>query len=186
MALNRLLRFILLLGMTSLPGALIGETGSDATPADSGSAEAAAWPEPGPVKPLPSGVRAMVFYAPGDESRIVRTDSGRIDAIISAKGEKEPVLAFIPWSELDDLVYRIDAIVNDESGDEYPLSHIPSYYVDGYLPGPAAWEYLRPLILESDQAWTYGDRERGLVVFRNNQLFCQLICIDPHLLMEAN
>jgi hypothetical protein len=127
-------------------------------------------PAIGPVLPAPAGCLAMVFLAPGDERNVVRNARGRITEIITRTGRKEPVLARILWGELEELVPLIADIV--AKNDPERISHIPSFYSQGHIPGPAAWAYLRPYLRDDDAAWTFGETETGLLITRDSQPFC--------------
>jgi hypothetical protein len=126
----------------------------------------------GEVKPAPEGCLAVVFFAPGDEKRVLRNSRGRITDVLSTKGHKEPVLARISVEQLEELVPRIAEIV--AGGDPEPISHIPGFYSQGHIPGPAAWEYLQRYLKDDDELWTYGEGETGLLVIRANHLLCMM------------
>ena len=134
-------------------------------------------PPVGEVKPAPEGSASLVFFAPGDDQRAVRNTRGRIADVLAANGRKEPVLARISFDEIESLVPRIAEIIAD--GDPEPISHIPSFYSQGHIPGPPAWAYLQRYLKEGDEFWTYGDGETGLLVIRDNHLLCMMTIKIP-------
>ena len=95
---------------------------------------------------------------------------GRITEIITPAGKTEPVLARISWDELDSLVPLIADIIATD--DPERISHIPSFFSQGHIPGPVAWAYLQKYLRDDDAAWTFGEGETGLLITRNNQPFC--------------
>jgi len=130
----------------------------------------------GEVTPPPSGSLQVIFYAPDDESPIVRLDSGRIGSVKLPSGGVEPVLAHVDYDQADTLVYRIDNSLRNE--DYYDLEHIPSYEAQNYMPSPASWEYLNRYLKDGDQIWTFGDNECGILVIRDNHIFCVMVHSD--------
>ncbi len=127
-------------------------------------------PPVGEVKPPPEGCLSLVFIASGDDRRALRNTRGRIADVLAANGRKEPVLARISRNEIEELVPRIAEII--AGNDPEPISHIPSYFALGHIPGPPAWEYLQRWLRPDDEFWTYGDGETGLLVIRDNHLLC--------------
>jgi hypothetical protein len=139
-------------------------------PSTSAPASTASVPTAGEIKPPPEGCLSLVFFAPGENPRALRNARGRIADVIAGNGRKEPVLARISRDEIEDLVPRIAEIIAGK--DPEPISHIPSYYAMGHIPGPPAWEYLKRWLLPADEFWTYGQGETGLLVIRDGQLLC--------------
>ena len=135
----------------------------------------AANPSPalGAVQPAPDGCISMTFYAPGDVSHEVRRPSGFIDAVILPSGRKAVVVSLLSASEVEELVYRIDDII--ASDQLILLSHIPSSEDERVIPGPAAWEYLRPYLLPTDRIWTFDDESSGIVVLRDDHVYCTVV-----------
>jgi hypothetical protein len=149
-------------------------TAAEATtppPAKAPAANAPALPV-GEVKPPPEGCLSLVFFEPADDKRVIRNSRGRITDVLSTKGRKEPVLARISFEEIEQLVPVIAAIV--AGGDPEPLSHIPGFYSQGHIPGPAAWEFLKRHLRDTDEFWTYGEGETGLLVVRDSHLLCMM------------
>jgi hypothetical protein len=145
---------------------------AESSPAVAAPAAPAAFPpQPvGEIKPAPEGCLSLTFIAPDDDRRAVRNSRGRIADVLNAKGGKEPVIARISRDEIEELVPLIDAIIAGR--DPEPLSHIPAFYAQGHIPGPAAWEYLKRFLREGDEFWSYGETETGLLVIRDNRLLC--------------
>lgn len=154
-----------------------GRTGANGPAVTSASASPS--PRIGPVEPVPDGCLAMIFVAPGDERNVIRNVRGRITEIITPTGKTEPVLARILWDELEELVPLIADII--AANDPERISHIPSFYSQGHLPGPAAWAYLRQFLRDNDAAWTFGEQETGLMIIRDNQPFCFVFVQRPFL-----
>jgi hypothetical protein len=119
---------------------------------------------------VPAGCLALIFVAPGDERNVIRNTRGRITEIVTPAGKTEPVLARITWDELDSLVPLIADII--AADDPERISHIPSFFSQGHIPGPVAWAYLQKYLRDDDAAWTFGEGETGLLITRNNQPFC--------------
>ena len=160
----------LLLLLTAAACAATAPIPPSAAPAAKTPPAAAAVPPVGEVKPPPEGCLALVFFAPNDDKRALRNTRGRIADVLAADGRKEPVLARISFDEIDSLVPRIAEIIAD--GDPEPISHIPTFYSQGHIPGPAAWAYLQRYLKAGDEFWTYGEGETGLLVIRDNHLLC--------------
>ena len=165
---NRLI-LLLLLFATVIRVAPAAES-PPAAPPEKTPAVTSPVPPVGEVKPPPEGCLALVFFSPGDDKRALRNTRGRIADVLSADGRKEPVLARISFDEIDSLVPRIAEIIAD--GDPEPISHIPTFYSQGHIPGPPAWAYLQGYLKAGDEFWTYGEGETGLLVIRDNHLLC--------------
>jgi hypothetical protein len=138
---------------------------------------AAANPPIGAVTPPPAGCISLTFLGPEDEKMFERNARGRLTEVISPKGRKEPILARIDWNELEELVPRIAEIAATQ--DVEALSHIPSYYAHGHVPGPPAWEYLQRFLGPTDIAWTFGEVDTGLLIVRDEKPFCILYIAHP-------
>jgi hypothetical protein len=127
----------------------------------------------GEIVPPPAGSLSMTFYAPGDLSPVVRMSSGRIGHVLRPSGREEPLLAYMDYDRAETLVYRIDNSLR--TNDLYDLAHIPAYQAENMMPGTEAWEYLVQFMRPGDQIWSFGDVECGIVVLREDQVFCVIV-----------
>ncbi|MFZ5878096.1 MAG: hypothetical protein ACOY0R_01880 [Chloroflexota bacterium] len=113
----------------------------------------------GRVEPFPDGCLYMEFFAPSDNSKYIRDQSGHISAVITPIDRTEYVIEQWTHEEFKEAVYSYTA-----SG-EY----------DRHIPGVVAWEYVKQYLQPEDEIWTFGFLDSGFVIIREGWLFVMVV-----------
>jgi len=114
----------------------------------------------GVVNPRPAGCIYMQFAAPTDDSLCWRKSSGEIEGVITPIQRREPLIKKWPAEGLD-------AAVRGRTTN------------DTMIPGPVAWDYVKKYIRPTDEIWSFGVLDRGIVVIRDNRVYC--IVVTEHM-----
>jgi hypothetical protein len=112
-------------------------------------------PPLGRVEPIPEGCIYMEFFSPFDTSAYERDQSGHISAVITPIGRIEPLQRQWLLKDFEEAIYNPDDVGLNIR----------------YLPGVAAWEYLKMYLQPEDEIWTFGVLDTGFVVIREDNVF---------------
>jgi hypothetical protein len=121
-------------------------------------------PAIGEVKPSPKGCLDIEFFAPSDDSRCSRDQSGRINMVVTPTKRNESLVT--QWTTAE-----IEKAIRDP--DKY--NHGEHFLDRNCVPGPDAWSYVKQYLRPDDEIWTLSGLDFGFVILRNNKLFCMVI-----------
>jgi hypothetical protein len=128
-------------------------------------------PPVGKINPWPAGCLYMEFFAPTDDSRVVRGPAGQVTHAITPINRHEPLTRKWTVEEFEKAVRDPD----EEKRTSMPKDASAATVSLNSFPGPEAWNYVKRYLRPGDELWTFGVLDTGFVVLRQGKLWCMVV-----------